>query len=138
VAERVALVTRASRGIGRATTLALARTGHRVDALARSRDLLVRLAAEEPRVEPLEASIDTAEGCADAIEAALRIAGPPAILVNNAGRGGWHNDRSGSRTATAGAQEVAAHGITCNAVLPGWAKTETATATPSRRAPGPA
>jgi NAD(P)-dependent dehydrogenase (short-subunit alcohol dehydrogenase family) len=188
VPERIALVTGASRGIGRATALALAGAGHRVVALARSRDLLERLAAEEPRIEPLQASIDTPEGCSQAVEAALTFAGPPTILVNNAGRGGWHDrpiweqDREGWRTSmavnldapfeltralaggmveagwgrivmissTAGqvgapamapycaskhgvigltrsvAHDVAPHGITCNAVLPGWVKTEMA------------
>jgi NAD(P)-dependent dehydrogenase (short-subunit alcohol dehydrogenase family) len=188
VPERVALVTGASRGIGCATALALARAGHRVVALARSADLLERLAAEEPGIVPLEASIDTPEGCAGVIEAARNLAGPPTILVNNAGRGGWHDrpiweqDREGWRasmavnldapfeltrglvggmveagwgrivmiSSTAGqvgapsmapycaskhgviglmrsvAQDVARHGVTCNAILPGWVRTEMA------------
>jgi NAD(P)-dependent dehydrogenase (short-subunit alcohol dehydrogenase family) len=187
VAERIALVTGASRGIGRASALALARAGHRVVAVARDAELLKEL-AREPGIESLPGSIDSPEGCLEVIEQAHRRAGPVTILVNNAGRGGWHDqpiwdqDREGWRasmavnldapfeltrgfardmieagwgrivmiSSTAGqsgapsmapycaskhgviglmrsvAQDVAPHGITCNAILPGWVRTEMA------------
>ena len=86
-----ALVTGASRGIGRATALALARAGARVLASGRSVGPLEELAREDG-IEPIVASIDTAEGCAQVAGEARRRAGAIEILVNNAGRGGW-NDR---------------------------------------------
>ena len=187
MAERVALVTGASRGIGHASALALARAGHRVVAVARDAERLDEL-AREPAIESLPASIDTPEGCLEVIERAHESAGPITILVNNAGRGGWHDrpiweqDREGWRasmavnldapfeltrglvpdmieagwgrivmiSSTAGqvgapsmapycaskhgviglmrsvAQDVAPHGVTCNAILPGWVRTEMA------------
>lgn len=186
-AERVALVSGASRGIGRATALSLARAGHRVLAVARDAERLGALAGE-PGIESLPGSLETPEGCREVIDAAHQRAGPVTILVNNAGRGGWHDrpiweqDRDGWRasmavnldapfeltrgivtdmmeagwgrivmiSSTAGqvgaramspycaskhgviglmrsvAQDVAPHGITCNAILPGWVRTEMA------------
>ena len=185
--ERVALVTGASRGIGRATAVALARAGHRVLAVARNARLLEELGAE-PGIEALPGSLETSEGCRSVIDEAHARMGPVAILVNNAGRGGWHDrpiweqDREGWRasmavnldapfeltrglvgdmidagwgrivmiSSTAGAagapsmspycaskhgliglmrsvaQDVAPHAITCNAILPGWVRTEMA------------
>jgi NAD(P)-dependent dehydrogenase (short-subunit alcohol dehydrogenase family) len=187
VPERAALVTGASRGIGRATALALARTGARVLAVGRSAEPLEEL-GQQDGIDPIVASIDTSEGCAWVAAEARRRAGPTTILVNNAGRGGWNDrpiweqDREGWRasmavnldapfeltrllvgdmvdarwgrivmiSSTAGqvgapamspycaskhgliglmrsvAQDVAAHGVTCNAVLPGWVRTEMA------------
>ena len=88
--ERVALVTGASRGIGRAAAVALARAGNRVLAVARNARLLEELGAE-PGIEALPGSLETSEGCRSVIDEAHARMGPVAILVNNAGRGGWHD-----------------------------------------------
>jgi len=187
VPERVALVTGASRGIGRATALALAREGARVMAVARATEEL-RTLALEPGIEALTADVATPAGCERVIAETRARLGPVAILINNAGRGGWHDrpiweqDGEGWRasmavnldapfeltrraardmvaahwgrivmiSSTAGqvgapamapycaskhgllglmrsvAQDVAPHGVTCNAVLPGWVRTEMA------------
>lgn len=186
--DRVALVTGASRGIGREIALALAADGARVMAAARDGERLDALASGHAAIEPLIAQLDTPEGCARAIEETQHRLGAVGILVNNAGRGGWHDrpiweqDREGwdatlavnlhapfelTRRAVTGmmdagwgriimiastagqvgapanspycaskhgviglmrsvAQDVARAGVTCNAVLPGWVRTEMA------------
>jgi 2-hydroxycyclohexanecarboxyl-CoA dehydrogenase len=84
VERRVAIVTGAGRGIGRATSLALAGRGARVLGVARSEDELEALAREAP-VEVLAESVATEEGCERIVEEARRRLGPVEILVNNAG-----------------------------------------------------
>src|SRR3954467_8762234 len=62
VQGRVAIVTGAGRGIGRATALALASRGARVLGVSRTEDELASLAGEAP-IEVLAESVATEEGC---------------------------------------------------------------------------
>lgn len=180
---RVALVTGAGRGIGRATAKLLSARGARVMAVARSESELASLG-----MDYVTADLGTAEGCSDAVEQTRKRMGPIEIFVCNHGIGSaherviWEQDPQLwdetirvnldgpfhlSRLVTAGmiengygrlvytsstAGEVAefasaaynsskhgllglmrsvavdggAHGITSNAVLPGWVRTEMA------------
>lgn len=83
---RRAIVTGASRGIGRATVLALARAGAQVLAVSRSADELEALAKEAPAgsVTPFACDLMAADAAASVTDAAAAQGGID-ILVNNAG-----------------------------------------------------
>lgn len=86
LAGRIAIVTGASSGIGRAIAVLLAARGAKVVAVGRDQPRLAALAAEADLL-PLAIGLETAEACAEVAAAARRL-GPIAILVNAAGRGG--------------------------------------------------
>jgi NAD(P)-dependent dehydrogenase (short-subunit alcohol dehydrogenase family) len=82
---RVAVVTGAGRGIGRATALALSREGARVVGVSRSGEELARL-HDDCGALAVPIALDDPEGCRAAVAAAREL-GPVQILVNNAGIG---------------------------------------------------
>ena len=83
--DRVALVTGAGRGIGRATALAFAERGARVMAVSRTESELAELGLEH-----LAESVATPEGCERIAAETRGRLGPIEILVNNAGVGSAH------------------------------------------------
>ena len=87
---KVALVTGAGRGIGRATARALAAVGASVMGVSRTESELAELAREVP-VEYLVQSLATPEGCARVVEETRRRLGPIDVLVNNAGLGSYRD-----------------------------------------------
>lgn len=89
MSQRTALVTGASRGIGRACALALSAAGHHVVLAARQLDKLEAVAAEvrEKGGQATVISLDlgSAENIRESMKALLAEVGRVDILVNNAG-----------------------------------------------------
>ncbi|MDT8320812.1 MAG: SDR family oxidoreductase [Xanthomonadales bacterium] len=87
VKDRVALVTGAGRGIGKATVELLKAGGARVFGVARNERELAELG-----VDYAVADLGTAEGCARAVEEASRPFGRIDIFICNHGLGSAHED----------------------------------------------
>ena len=85
VEGRVALITGAGRGIGRATALLLASRGARVMAVARSENELQTLG-----LDYVVADLGTPDGCAFSVQETRDRLGPVEILVCNHGIGSAH------------------------------------------------
>jgi short-subunit dehydrogenase len=89
IADRVAIVTGASSGIGAAIAVDLARRNARVAAVARREDRLAQTVADCRKYSPdslaLPADVGSRQACEGVVAEAVRRLGPVDIVVNNAG-----------------------------------------------------
>lgn len=122
---KTALVTGASRGIGRAIALALAAEGARVALCARTADTLAAVAAEIRRQTNREAATIVADlsqpdAAGRVVEAALGRLGAVDILVNNAGaiRGGEFLKTPDEQWVTDWSLKLLGYIRLCRAVFP--------------------
>ncbi|MEZ5352517.1 MAG: 3-oxoacyl-[acyl-carrier-protein] reductase [Bryobacteraceae bacterium] len=82
--NRTALITGASRGIGKACAMALAEAGHRVVLAARDRSRLEEVSATIPGSLVVEMDLSQPDSIASAFRSAIEQTGRIDILVNNA------------------------------------------------------
>src|SRR5436309_12799805 len=89
MSKRVAIVTGASRGIGKACALALAKSGHRVALAARALDKLNEVAdqirADGSEAFPVQLDLASPESIKEAFAKVAKDFGPILVLVNNGG-----------------------------------------------------
>jgi NAD(P)-dependent dehydrogenase (short-subunit alcohol dehydrogenase family) len=90
--DRVTIVTGASKGIGRVTSLVFAREGARVVCVARSADLVrdtaSAIAGEGGQALAVVADVSQEDGARRLVQEAVRAFGRVDCLINNAGDGG--------------------------------------------------
>lgn len=85
LAGKIAIVTGASRGIGRAIAEAFAREGARIAICGRKQDALEEVARHHPgRILPVQAHVGKLEDIDRLVDETEKAFGPPDILVNNA------------------------------------------------------
>ena len=82
---RVAIVTGASSGIGQAAARRLARDGATVIAIARRKERLVQLHAEQPSIHPKDCDVTDHEALSRMVDDTVERFNRIDILVNNAG-----------------------------------------------------
>ena len=90
--ERHALVTGASRGIGRAIAITLARMGYAVTVnylrnAEAAQETVALIQSEGGKAHALQADVSNPDDVAKLVDVARQAFGPVAILVNNAGIG---------------------------------------------------
>jgi short-subunit dehydrogenase len=83
--QRIALVTGASSGIGKATAELLAENGYFVFAMARRMDRLEKMRSDY--IEPIQLDVTNAEAIQNVVEQVISTKGRIDVLVNNAGFG---------------------------------------------------